>query len=66
VAERLAPTMYLPLTHAACCLDCEVVFRLPHDTRGGNACPTCGSPTAWVMLHAWLGPAAGALVGERD
>jgi len=37
-----------PLAHAALCIDCEAVFRVPAQT-----CPLCTSPV-FVPLAAWL------------
>ncbi len=46
--ERVLGVEWVPLAHAALCLDCEACFRL--NSRG---CPACGSRT-WTLLAPFL------------
>lgn len=43
------PSIHLPLTRLALCLDCEECFEL-----GPDACPACSSVT-WMPLARFVG-----------
>lgn len=45
---RVLASIWMPLSRAAMCLDCESVFDL-----GEGQCPACGSEH-FVLLTRWL------------
>lgn len=53
MTQPLPLAVCIPLGRAAYCLDCDVVFRLPHESEGGGACPACGG-VGWAMVAKWL------------
>jgi hypothetical protein len=48
-ALTVCPTIYVPLSRLAFCVDCEACFQLGPDT-----CPACSSET-WVPLSTFVG-----------
>ena len=56
--RTVSPSVHVPLTRLALCLDCEECFEV-----GLDACPACSSAT-WVTLARFVGGGLQAVVSS--